>query len=167
MGKRMKYTKKDKLKMVKKYKEENIPITQLAKDFQYDIAKIKYLIRLYELHGEWPFEDKEERIFTKEEKLDAIKQYLSGEKSARQISIEIGNTDSTTVLDWIKKYKEGGVEAIQVSRGRKNYRLHADRQKYLAEKELKERLEYLETENAYLKKLASLIQEKNNWSKKK
>ncbi|MFA5762240.1 MAG: helix-turn-helix domain-containing protein, partial [Bacilli bacterium] len=59
-----------------------------------------------------------------------------------------------------------GTDAIQVSRGRKSYRLHADRQKYLANKELKARLTYLEAENAYLKKVYSLIQEKSRRTKK-
>jgi hypothetical protein len=71
------------------------------------------------------------------------------------------------VNDWIALCKARGESAIQQSRGRKKYMLHEDRQRYLADNELRARLKFLEAENDYLKKSYSLIQEKDKQSKKK
>jgi hypothetical protein len=92
---------------------------------------------------------------------------MSNQKSARQLALEKGMPSPHVIQDWVEKFKKDGADSIQISRGRKGYRLHADRQKYLANKELRERLAYLEAENAYLKKAYSLIQEKSRRTKKK
>ena len=72
------------LDIVKEYYNSNIGIARLAQKRNCDPAKLKYLIRLYELHGDVPFTDNQEsRIYTREEKLKAIEEYLSGTKSGR------------------------------------------------------------------------------------
>ena len=118
------------------------------------------------MHGEKPFLEQDKRIYTREEKLEAIKIVMSNQKSARQLALEKGMPSPHVIQDWVEKFKKDGADSIQISRGRKGYRLHADRQKYLANKELRERLAYLEAENAYLKKAYSLIQEKSRRTKK-
>ena len=162
----MKLTMDAKLKMIKEYLDEQVPMTKLVKKYNYDLAKLKYLVKLYQLHGETPFVYQDKRIYTREEKLEAIKIVMTNQKSARQLALEKGMPSPHVIQDWVEKFKKEGTDAIQVSRGRKSYRLHADRQKYLANKELKERLTYLEAENAYLKKVYSLIQEKSRRTKK-
>ena len=141
--------------------------SKLAKKYDYDLAKIKYLIKLYQVHGETPFTEQDKRVYSREEKLEAINIVMSGLKSARQLALEKGLPSPHVIQDWVEKFKAEGPDGIQVSRGRKAYRLHADRQKFLADKELKARLTFLEAENAYLKKAYSLIQEKGRRAKKK
>lgn len=154
--------------IVKEYYLCNISITKLAKKRKCDPAKLKYLIKLYELHGEFPFTDNQkERFYTREEKLKAIEEYLSGTKSGRQIALELGSPNPDIVRDWRQLYEEKGEEAIQVSRGRKKYLLHEERQAYLADKELRARNEHLELENEYLKKSLALAFKKNKRLKKK
>ena len=158
----------DKLVMVKQYLFDNVSITALYEKYRYDIAKIKYYIRLYELHGEGPFSEiQEKRVYTREEKLRAIKIVLAGDKSARTLAVEIGLPNPGVLQDWIVMYKSKGEDAIQVSTGRKQYLLHEDRQILLAEQELNDRLKYLEAENDYLKKSYALILEKNKRLKRK
>lgn len=164
----MKYNAEQKLQMVREYLEDKISAVKLSKKYGYDLGKIKYMIKLYEMHGRAPFDERQaSRIYTREEKLNAIKSVLSKEKSTREVALELAIPNPHTVQDWVKKFKEKGEEGVQISRGRKQYLLHADRQKYLANKEMTERLNALELENDYLKKSLALISKKNKQSKKK
>ena len=156
------------LDIVKEYYNSNIGITRLAQKRNCDPAKLKYLIRLYELHGDVPFTDNQEsRIYTREEKLKAIEEYLSGTKSGRQIALELGSPNPDVVRDWRHIYEEKGEAGIHISRGRKKYLLHEERQAYLADKELRARNEHLELENEYLKKSLALAFKKNKRLRKK
>ena len=165
----MKWTMLDRLIMVKQYLDENQKIEDICRDFNnYDKTKLKYYIQLYQLHGKRPFSDEQEkRVYTREEKLNVIQQVMRKEKSSRLVALELGAPNPGVVHDWVKMYKVRGEDSIQVSSGRKSYKLHEDRQKYLAAKELTERLEYLEAENAYLKKVFALVLEKSKRLKKK
>lgn len=164
----MKHTAGFWLKIIHEYLSGKTRMTDLSKKYHMDIGKIKYRINLYQMHGELPFsDDYEKRIYTREEKLNAIKIVLSGKKSGRQVSLEMGIPNPHVVHDWVKKFKEQGEESIQISRGRKKYMLHEDRQKYLANKELNARLKALELENDYLKKSLALISKKNKRFKRK
>ncbi len=157
------------LMLVHKYLDDKEPMMNLCKKYKVDCGKIKYRVNLYLLWGEKPFTDEQERrVYSREEKLKAIHLVLDKKKSARQVGLEMCIPNPHTVQDWVKKYKLHGEEAIQVSKGRKKYLLHEDRQKFLAEKELKERNKFLEMENDVLKKSLALISKrKDSQSKKK
>ena len=156
------------LKIVKMHVDDGVPMTKLAEKYNFDVSRLKHKVNVYMIHGESPFTDEQEkRIYTREEKLRAIKTVLSGEKSARQVAAEIGTPDSDTVGDWIRLYKKKGEEGVQISRGRKKYMLHEDRQRYLADKELKARCKHLEDENEFLKKSLALALKKDKRLKKK
>lgn len=158
----MKMTMEKRLAIAKEYFSDSTSITKLSKKYDCDKGKVQYYVRLYELYGEKAFEDNNMfRLYKREQKLEAIKVVLSGKKSARQVALELMLPNPHTMQDWVKMYLEKGVDAIQDSKGRKHYMLHEDRQRYLANKEMKERLQYLEAENDYLKKLYSLRQKKN------
>ena len=157
-----------KLKMVHEYLDDKVSTLKLSKKYGYDLSKIKYMIKLYEMHGEAPFDERQgSRVYTREQKLIAIKEVLSKEKSTRQVALELAVPNPHTVQDWVKKFKEKGEEGVQTTTGRKQYLLHEDRQRYLANKEMTERLKALELENDYLKKSLALISKKNKQSKKK
>lgn len=164
----MKYNMDQKLKMVHEYLDDKVSTLKLSKKYGYDHSKIKYMIKLYEMHGEAPFDERQaSRVYTREQKLIAIKEVLSKEKSTRQVALELAVPNPHTVQDWVKKFKEKGEEGVQSTTGRKQYLLHEDRQRYLANKEMTERLKALELENDYLKKSLALISKKNKQSKKK
>lgn len=153
---------------VHEHLDDGVPMTKIANRHKIDLAKIKYAVKLYLLHGEAPFTDGQaNRVYTREEKLEAIKSVLSGEKSARQVALEKAVPNPHTVQDWVDKFKKDGEEAIQGSRGRKKYMLHEDRQKFLADKELRARNKHLELENEYLKKSLALAFKKDKRFKKK
>ena len=156
------------LNVIHLYLDDKVPITEICRKYKVDCAKVKYRINLYLVHGEKPFtNEQDKRIYTREEKLKAIHLVLDGKKSGRQVGIEMGIPNPHTVHDWIKKYKEGGEEAIQISKGRKKYMLHEDRQRYLADKELRARNKFLEMENDVLKKSLALISKRKDYQSKK
>lgn len=157
-----------KLEMAKKYASGNYKLMELCKMYNVGKDKIQYYVKLYRFYGEKPFTDEQaNRVYTRQEKLEAIKIVLSGEKSCRQVALEKGMPNPHVVQDWVLLYKTKGEDAIQQSKGRKKYLLHEDRQKYLANKELNERLKFLEMENEYLKKSLALSSKKSKASKKK
>lgn len=160
-------TRETKLAIVKKHLEDGVTLQELSDEFGIHTSNIKFYIALYRKHGESVFTNDGIKTYTRELKLKTIKRYLNGNESLRAISVDLGLTDPGIVRDWVKKYREGGEDAIQTSTGRKNYLLHEDRQDKIASDELKERIKYLEAENEYLKKSYSLILERNRQSKKK
>jgi transposase-like protein len=147
---------------------DGVPMTKIAKKYQIDISKLKYKVKIYSLYGETPFTDEQEkRIYSREEKLRAIQAVLKGEKSGRQVALELALPNADTVNDWVKLYKRKGESAIQVSKGRKKYLLHEERQAYLADKEIKARCKFLEDENEFLKKSLALALKKDKRLKRK
>ena len=157
-----------KLAIVKKHLEDGVTLKELSEEYGIHLSNIKFYIALYRKHGESVFTNKNGlKTYSREFKLRTIKRYLNGNESMRAIAVDLGLTDPGIVRAWVKKYREGGEDAIQVSTGRKNYLLHEDRQDKIASDELKERIKYLEAENEYLKKSYSLILERNRQSKKK
>lgn len=86
------------LKIVKMHVNDGVPIAKLAMDYNFYVSRLKYKVKLYLLHGEDPFTDNQEkRIYTREEKLKAIKTVLSGEKSGHQVALELGVPERKTM----------------------------------------------------------------------
>ena len=161
-------TRETKLEIVKKHVEDGVTLKELSEEYGIHTSNIKYYIALYRRHGDSVFTNEDGlKTYTREYKLKAIKRYINGNESMRSIAVDLGLTDPTILRDWVKKYRSGGEDAIQVSTGRKNYLLHEDRQDKIASDELKARIKYLEAENEYLKKSYSLILERSKQSKKK
>lgn len=88
-----------------------------------------------------------------------------------QTAIHFSLPDHTRVRVWNKLYDEKGPQyLIEEHRGR--MKMKPKKEKKISktttstEKELLKKIEYLETENAYLKKLNALIQDKEKSKKK-
>ena len=82
--------------------------------------------------------------------------------------------DKGQVMTWHRKYLELGWDGLKLDgRGRKrkmgNKPIKPSKSKSQADEivELRKRLEYLEAENAYLKKLAALVQQRKAQEQKK
>ncbi len=164
----MKYSIQEKLKIVKEYAEEGIPLHELAKKYNYHYTNIKYQCALYKMHGEKAFEDHgTSRSYSREDKLKAIDRVLNGKESRRQVALSLMLTDPKIVEDWVRKYQREGEESIKDTHSRTHYLIHEERLQVEANKKLLERLEYLEAENEYLKKSYALIQKREQQKKNK
>ena len=93
----------------------------------------------------------------REQKLHAIDRVNNEHISYRQLGLQLGLIDPGILRDWVNLYKAKGEAAIQTTHGRKSYVKHEERLDQIADKSLKDRIEYLEAENSYLKKLFALI----------
>lgn len=168
----MKWTKEEKLKMVLEYKRSCfIPIV--------DGCSIKTMrkhilawARVYEVYGECGLEHRS-RHWTYEDKINAVKRVLNGE-SYHEVAYSLGMSTKTQVVTWHRKYLELGWDGLKLDgRGRKRKMgskpTKPSKSKSQAEEivKLRKRLEYLEAENAYLKKLAALVQQRKAQEQKK
>jgi transposase len=163
----MRLTNEQKLSMVLEHLEDGIPLHDLAKKYTYDVSNVKYFVGLYRMHGKDVFLlHGENTIYTREQKLKAIHRVNKEHISYRQLSLQLGLMDPGILRDWVNLYSEKGELAIQTTRARNHYLKHEERLNKIADKSLKDRLEYLEAENAYLKKLYALIQKRSKRIKK-
>ena len=117
------------------------------------------------------------RSYTVEDKLNVIQRMEEENWSSRQASAFFNIGTRTTVQTWLNRYNRGGAEAlVNQPRGRRMSKRKQPKRKAapaetplsdMSPEAIRDELEYLRAENAYLKKLDALIQEKRSASKKK
>ena len=102
---RMKYSKAEKLAILALYKDGHHSIADITAKFSVDPGTIRDWKRRYEVNGENGLEEALSwKRYSKELKLAAVNDYLSGHDSLNKI-IQKYNISSTAVLrKWIKKY---------------------------------------------------------------
>jgi transposase len=164
----MRYSIQDKLKIVKEHITQNIAISELVQKYHISRDTLNYCVTLYKMHGEKAFENHgTNRTYTKEFKLKAIDRVLNHNETHWKVALDCMLTDRKIIDDWIEIYKAKGPDGIKDTHSRSHYLIHEERLNVEANKKLLDRLEYLEAENEYLKKLYALAQEKKSHKKKK
>ena len=168
----MRWTKEEKLKMVLEYKKNCFTPTVEGCSKRTMRRRIMTWVNVYDLYGESGLEHRCKR-WTIEDKINAVQRVLNGE-SYSEIAYSLGMSCESQVLTWHRKYLELGWDGLKLDgRGRKrkmgNKPTKPSKSKSQAEEivELRKRLEYLEAENAYLKKLAALVQQRKAQEQKK
>ena len=168
----MRWTKEDKLKMVLEYKKNGFTPTVEGCSRETMHNRILKWAKVYDIYGENGLEHRS-RHWTYEDRINAVQRVLSGE-SYYEVAHSLGMPIETQILNWHRKYLELGWEGLKLDgRGRKrkmgNKPIKPSKSKSQAEEivELRKRLEYLEAENAYLKKLAALVQQRKAQEQKK
>jgi len=168
----MRWTKEEKLKMVLEYKKNGFtPIVEgCSKKAMYN--RIRMWAKVYDVYGEDGLEHRS-RHWTYKDKRNAIQRVLNGE-SYHEVAYSLGMSTETQISTWHRKYLELGWDGLKLDgRGRKrkmgNKPVKSSKSKSQTEEivELRKRLEYLEAENAYLKKLAALVQQRKAQEQKK
>ena len=168
----MRWTKEEKLKMVLEYKNSGFTPTVDGCSRTTMHNRIRKWAQVYDLYGKNGLEHRS-RHWTYEDKINAVQRVLDGE-SYGEVARSLGMPIETQVLIWHRKYLELGWDGLKLDgRGRKrkmgNKPIKPSESKSQAEEivELRKRLEYLEAENAYLKKLAALVQQRKAQEQKK
>ena len=168
----MRWTKEEKLKMVLEYKKNGFTPTVKGCSRETMRNRIRMWARVYDIYGKSGLEHRS-RHWTYEDKANVVQRVLDGE-SYHEIAHSLGMSSETQVSNWHRKYLELGWEGLKLDgRGRKrkmgNKPVKPSRSKSQSEEiaELRKRLEYLEAENAYLKKLAALVQQRKAQEQKK
>lgn len=169
-----KYSYELKLRAVRDYLDGLGGFRVISNRYEMTARDVAKWVALYRLHGSEGLQ-KHYSSHTTEFKIRVLKamseQGLSFKSAAAQFNIP----SPSTVSVWQRLYNEGGVDALKAkSKGRKPMRKKMDYQALLnkpiaelSHEELLQRLEYAEIENAYLKKLEALAQQKILASKNK
>lgn len=168
----MRWTKEEKLKMVLEYKKNGFTPSLEGCSRKTIHNHIRIWTKVYDIYGESGLEHRS-RLWTYEDKANAVQRVLDGE-SYCEVAHSLGMSSETQVLNWHRKYLELGWEGLKLDgRGRKRKMgskpVKPSKSKSQTEEivELRKRLEYLEAENAYLKKLAALVQQRKAQEQKK
>ena len=173
----MKLTMEDKIKIIE-LKEKGWSNRTIAKQFNVPYASIKVIYDKFKIHGiDGLIHPPKNRKYSADLKLEIIERVLHGETKAR-LAAEYNLPGAGTIVLWMKKYEELGYNGLEGKQGRPRGGLNImakeekkntpltknEREEY---NELKKKLEYLEMENEYLKKLDALVKQRLEQQRKK
>jgi transposase len=152
-----------KIDLVNRYESgENLKL--LAVEQNLNLTQLKYWVQQYKKNGIDGFK-LSNRGYSLELKWEIVLKILNGDLSSYRASIDYRITKS--VLEkWVKKAREFGMDALAIDgrgRTRKNpmYQSKKKSSKPLTrEEELLQENEFLRAENAFLKKLKALVEER-------
>lgn len=160
----MKYTAKFKLECVNKYKNGvhiNHPLGIGRNTFMHRVCD---WVKIYDDLGFNGLKHSSSNIkWTPEQRFNLVSKVLAGHSITGVASnAHIG---SGQIYQWVKKYREKGMDGLQCKKGRKpksivmklNQKTKISQSEQEELKLLRERNEYLEIENEYLKKLDALV----------
>ena len=168
----MKYSKEFKLECVTKYKNGDYikdPPGVNHRDFQ---KQVRRWVRQYDSLGEIAL-DHNRYTLSIDKRKELIVRVESGE-SYTSVAVSAG-IQAELLKRWHKIYLQDGIEGLQsLKRGKSKMNNKPKMEKSLEQmtdkekiKYYQEQLEYLEAENAYLKKLRALVQSKQGQQRKK
>lgn len=166
-----KLTRKERLEIYQKRKSGET-ITSLSIKYDINKAKIRYLVRLIDKHGEDILRKNRNRYYSSELKLEIINKVLIDKQSILSTAIEYGLSSSGILDNWLKSYKENGYNIVEKSRGRpssmkKEIKPIDPNDKDAIIKQKDEEILRLNAEIEYLKKLRAVVQAKKNRQPKK
>ena len=168
MGK-SKYSLEFKIRAVRRYQKGDIGSDALGKELGIRGSLLRNWVGDYDANGALGLERVRNSIYTKTFKLKVIqsveRENLSFGEAARKFKIGA----KSSILVWRKQYEKSGILGLENQpRGRPKTMSNYKRKKrktnkpLTREEELLQQIEYLKAENAILKKLDALIQERKN-----
>jgi transposase len=165
-----KYTRELKFIVAKEYLDGMTP-NLLGQKYSVPSKHIRYWAQVYSLHGEDSFAVDGQSVST-EFKREAIELMWTNNWSIRHTSAVLNLSFSTTLTAWLNKYKARGIKGLENRRGVKMSMKKSPKQPQKSDdemtlEELREELAYLRAENAALKKLEELKQQRLQRTKKK
>jgi transposase len=169
-----KYSLEVKLLAIQRYLNDLVSYRDLAKEMGLDESVLRYWVMLFKYHGDQAFSFPY-TSYTSAFKLRVIQFLNETDYSIREASAIFHIPDPSMVRRWKKRWEIGGKEALEsikketstmTSRSQKN-NTTTENQTNASIEEMRKELEHLRMENAYLKKLRALVQEKQSLKKSK
>jgi len=170
----MKYSEQFKLAVVQHYLAGTAGFNKVAQHFGIASPMLRGWVSRYRLHGLEGL-SKKRGHYSAEFKLSVLQHMWENGLSYRQTAAVFNIANDTSIADWERRYQSGGIENLALRRGA-NGTMKAPTTKPTpapggedkrSREELLDRLEYLEAENAYLKKRKALLDAKNSTAPKK
>jgi transposase len=162
-----KYSAQFKLKVVNDYLSGG-GYLRVANHYGINTTDVRKWVLAHKLHGVSALQKRGYQQYTPQFKLLVLEHMRTYGASPRLAAAHFNIASSSTVLVWQRLYNEGGITALEPKpKGRpampKRHEIQALLAKPSSEltpEELLRKLHYLEVENAYLKKLQALAQQK-------
>lgn len=160
-----KFTAEDKIQAVKRYLNGNESSYQIAKSLGTDHKAILKWVKQYDYNGEEAFV-KQYTNYTQQFKLDVLNYMVEHGTSLIETAAIFKISAPSAISKWRKQFETLGLDALQSKKkGRLSMKKESMKQtkQTLAEgsvEALEARIKQLEMENAYLKKLNALVQNK-------
>lgn len=161
-----KFTSLEKIQAVKRYVEGTEGYKSIAKEMGVSTSVFHTWIQLYRHQGESGFK-KRYTPYSIEDKLKILSYMNEYGTSIRETDAIFNISSHATLLKWEKQFQERGIDALKsTKKGRlqmkKDGKKKADQETQTEEsmESLQEEINRLRMENAYLKKLNTLVQNK-------
>ncbi len=165
-----KYSKRFKLKVVNAYLSKGFGERTVAASFNINRSQLHEWLSVYKRYGADALAPRKKHAhYSTTFKLDVLTYKRQHNASLPEVALRFHIPSASTIFIWEQRYNQGGINALANRRGRaamKKPKNSTDPQiankpwAELTPKELLREIEYLQAENAYLKKLDALIQEK-------
>lgn len=168
-----KLTREEKIEI---YNERKQGTTVIQLSIKYKVRKevIEYLIRLIDMHGFDILRKDRNRYYSPTLKQEIINRVFIDHQSINSTALEYGLSSKGILQNWIKSYKENNYAIVEKEKGRPSTMKKENSIKKYEDMTPEEKIKYLENknldlevENAYLKKLRAVIQNKKSQQKKK
>ncbi|OEE61300.1 transcriptional regulator [Enterovibrio norvegicus FF-33] len=143
----------------------------LAKQHSISSRQIRYWTQVFAIHGYRSFLPATQAA-TAQSKLAALRLMWTNSWSVTHTSAVLNLSSNGILITWLKRYNEQGIKGLEPQpKGRPPMKQQPQTttkpDSEMTLEELREELAYLRAENAVLKKLEELEQEKNRRTKKK
>lgn len=152
-----KYSKEEKIAAIQKV-EAGESIAEVSKSHRISESVLRWEVNRYRQHGE-----NEAKIYTYGlsaiQKYEILKYMHENQYSFQETGILLGIRGSTIGI-WEKRYLENGMDGLKEKKKGRKPRIPKPKLPKTREEELLDRIQYLEAENAYLKKLNALVAER-------
>lgn len=165
------YSTELKLEIVQKYEKGNISLHDLSKEYHIDYSQIRRWKDAYLAHGTAGL-NTIPRTYTGDFKVSVVEYMHSTGASARQTTAHFNLPSPTQVSIWERIYNEYGKEALYINRRGHPKEMNdsknntSKKNNSTTNEDLLAEVQRLRMENAYLKKLNALIQEREKSEKK-
>ena len=159
--KNRKHSLSEKLKAVELY-DSGYGSTTISKRLMIPRCMINRWIRVYLVNGVSGLDNRKQSQLSSELKQHVVKDVLEKSLSFESVALKY-HISISAVYSWTQQVKKQGYEILsQIKRGRpaNDMGRHKQKQPETELEKLQEELRYLRAENAYLKKLRALVQER-------
>lgn len=156
-----------------KDKKQGLSYKSISRKYGVRDCRIKYMIRLIDIHGYDILRKSKNKYYCKLEKEEACNRVLLNNESIYSVALEIGLPSDGMLRNWIRKYKDMGYNIVERKRGRsptimkKPKQVNKNETKEEQIKRLEEENLYLKAELEYSKKLRAVVQARKNQQQKK
>ena len=164
-----KYSKRFKLKVVNAYLSQTLGTRQIAASFDINVRQLRDWVSVFKHQGADALAPRQQwQEYSPAFKVDVLRYKQQQSASLSEVANHFHIPSASTIYVWEQRYNQGGIVSLTHRRGRPVMKKsqnstdpHIAKKPWseLTPQELLREIEYLQAENAYLKKLEALIQQ--------